>query len=54
MNIVKQFRDKYSLTQQQAADRLGYKSWVSVSYWETGKRPIPWTVKILINNLKEK
>ena len=41
MNILKQWRTDNSLTQTEAAKILGYKSYVSVSYFESGARKIP-------------
>ena len=41
MNIIKKWRTANSLTQKQAADLLGYKSYVSINYFENGARKIP-------------
>ena len=39
--ILKAWRLKNNLSQTQAAKELGYASYVSISYFETGKRAIP-------------
>lgn len=48
--IIRDFRLKNDMTQQELAEKLGYTSYVSVSYWENGKRDVPQTV---INLIKE-
>tara|TARA_R110000824_G_scaffold315136_1_gene502226 strand:- start:41 stop:241 length:201 start_codon:yes stop_codon:yes gene_type:complete len=39
--ILKHWRLTNNLSQTQAAKELGYASYVSISYFETGKREIP-------------
>lgn len=54
MALVKEWRKSNGYTQQQAAEKLGYSSRVTVGYFETGARRIPDWVLSTVNLLKTK
>ena len=50
---LKTIRLSLGLSQQQLAERLGYKHYTTVLRWELGKNAIPKYVILAINNLKK-
>ena len=53
MNLVKKVRQKFELTQPQLGELLGGKDKHVISKWENGSKPIPYTVKILLEYMSE-
>lgn len=51
--ILKAWRLTNNLSQTQAAKELGYASYVSISYFETGKRAIPNYLLVSLKNNEE-
>ena len=51
--ILKSWRLKNNLSQTQAAKELGYASYVSISYFETGKRAMPNYLLVLLKKNME-
>lgn len=51
--ILKAWRLTNNLSQTQAAKELGYASYVSISYFETGKRVMPNYLLVSLKNKEE-
>lgn len=47
---LKTIRERMGLTQQAFAEKLGFKSWNTVSKWERGKLAVPQVVIKLIDS----